>query len=315
MANSSYNDESDYDRGVNKESMDKLSMLCVILAGVSWGTAGVFSDFLQKYGFSPFQMSTGRTLFASVFMLLFVLRYNPKLLKVTPRQLTLYALSGLGLLGTSSFYYWAMELTSFSTAAVLMYTAPIIVMVISVLFLGERFTWIKALGLLGAFFGCCLVTGIIGNSRFSLVGILVGLLSGISYSMYNICVKLEMNHGDHPIGATTYCFIFSFLASLFFIDPVESVTMVLNSPIEALISIAGMGFFIGAFPYLVYTFAMQKIPAGVASAMACIEPMTASIISVLFLHEKMTVFSAMGIILILGSVVLLALEGKKKEKS
>ena len=295
--------------------MDKLSVLCVILASVSWGTAGVFSHFLQKYGFSPFEMSAGRMLFASVFMFLFVWLYNPKILKVKAKQLVLYAISGLGLLGTSSFYYWAMELTSFSTAAILMYTAPMIVMVISVLLLGENFTWMKLCGLLGAFFGCCLVTGIIGNAQFALRGIIVGLLSGISYSIYNICVKIEMNHGDNPLGATTYCFIFAFFVSLFFINPINSVKIISHTPVCTLLLIAGMGFFVGAFPYLTYTFAMQKIPAGVASCMACIEPMTASIISILFLNEEITVYSVTGIILILASVILLSLEAEKIKKS
>ncbi|MEE1013595.1 MAG: DMT family transporter [Clostridia bacterium] len=292
--------------------MDKLSVLCITLAGVSWGTAGLFSHFLQKYGFSPFQISAGRILLAAIFMLLFVLLYNPKVLKVQPKKLILYAISGLALLGTSCFYYWAMELTSFSTAVVLMYTAPVIVMIVSVLFLGEKFTWLKLTGVLGALLGCCFVTGIIGNLRFSAAGILVGLLSGISYSIYNICVKLEMNRGDDPIGATTYCFFFSFLASLFVINPVDSAKIIAVDPVPTLLLIAGMGFFIGAFPYLIYTFAMRKIPAGVASSMACIEPMTATIISILFLNEQLTVSAVIGIVMILGSVILLSRETDHK---
>ena len=49
---------------------------------------------------------------------------------------------------------------------------------------------------------------------------------------------------------------------------------------------------------------------GVASAMACIDPMTATIISVLFLDEELTGFSILGIIFILASVVLLSREGE-----
>lgn len=293
--------------------MDKLSVLYVILAGMSWGSAGIFSRFLQNCGFSAFQMALGRNCFAAVFMLLFVLLYNPKLLKIKPKKLLLFALSGFGLLGTAAFYYWAMELTSFSTAVVLMYTAPVIVMIVSVLFLGEKFTIPKLVGIVGALIGCGLVTGIIGNLRFSIMGIIVGLLSGISYSIYNICVKIEMQRGDDPICATTYCFIFAFLASLVVGSPIQSLHMVAAAPLPTSLLIAGMGFFIGAFPYLIYTFAMRKIPAGVASSMACIEPMTATIISVLFLGEELSGFAILGIVFILGSVILLSREEENQK--
>lgn len=293
--------------------MDGLSVIAVILAGVSWGTAGIFSNVLQKYGFSPFQITSARMLFAAIFLLIFVLFYRPKARKVKLRQLPLYLLSGLGLLGTSGFYYWAMELTSFSTAVVLMYIAPVIVMIVSVLFLGEKFSKIKLVGIVGALLGCCFVTGLIGDPRFSMAGILVGLLSAIAYSGYTLCVKVEMNQGDDPIIATTYCFIFAFLASLFTINPVDTVKLVVADPVPILLFFGGLGFFVGAFPYLSYTFAMRKIPAGVASSMACIEPMTATIVSILFLNETVTWSSVIGIVMILGSVVLLSRETGKKE--
>lgn len=201
--------------------MDKLSILLVILAGTSWGTAGLFSNALYGLGLSPFQVSSGRMLFAAVFMLVFLLLYNPKLIRVKPKSLIIYAICGISLLGTSCTYYWAMSLTPFSTAVVLMYTSPIIVTAFSAAFLGEKLTPLK-------------VTGIAG----------------------------------------------------------------------ALLYMAGMGFFIGAFPYLIYTFAMRKIPVGVASSMSCVEPMVATIVSILFMNERLTVFRQ----LILGSVILLSRE-------
>ena len=287
--------------------MDKFSILLIMLAGTSWGTAGLFSNALYCLGFSPFQVSSGRMLFATVFMLLFVLLRSPKRMKVRPMSAIPYAVCGISLLGTSCTYYWAMSLTSFSTAVVLMYTSPIIVTAFSVIFLGERLTPQKVAGILGALIGCCLVTGIIGNLRFTLFGIFVGLLSGIFYSIYNLAVKIEMNRGDDPVCTTAYCFIISFIASLFVANPAETLAAVAAKP-HALLYMAGMGFFIGAFPYLIYTLAMRKIPAGVASSMSCVEPMVATIVSVLFMHETLTVFSAIGILLILGSVMLLSRE-------
>ncbi len=289
--------------------MDRLSILLIVIAGSSWGTAGLFSSKLYALGLTPFQVSSGRMLFAAAFMLIFVLLYKPKAMAVKPKSLILYAIGGSCLLGTSCTYYWAMSLTSFSTAVVLMYTSPIIVTAVSVIFLGERLTPLKLTGIVGSLLGCCFVTGIIGNLRFSPFGIFVGLLSGIFYSAYNLCVKVEMNREDDPCGATAYCFIVSFLTSLLAARPSGTIAAVAAQP-HSLLYIAGMGFFVGAFPYLIYTFAMRKIPAGVASAMSCVEPMVATIVSVIFMNERLTALSVIGILLILGSVILLSRESE-----
>ena len=56
---------------------------------------------------------------------------------------------------------------------------------------------------------------------------------------------------------------------------------------------------------------MKDLNAGTASALSIVEPMAATVFSVAFLNEKLTVFSVAGIILILGAVLLLAREESK----
>ena len=46
--------------------MNKLSILYIVLAGVSWGTAGIFVNNLSPYGFSSVQMTSMRNIVAAI---------------------------------------------------------------------------------------------------------------------------------------------------------------------------------------------------------------------------------------------------------
>ncbi|MBR5507290.1 MAG: EamA family transporter, partial [Clostridia bacterium] len=67
----------------------------------------------------------------------------------------------------------------------------------------------------------------------------------------------------------------------------------------------GMGIFACILPYFLYTMALQRVPAGTASSLGILEPMAASLFSVLILGEKLSLYSIVGIVLILGSVFIL----------
>ena len=61
-----------------------------------------------------------------------------------------------------------------------------------------------------------------------------------------------------------------------------------------------------------YTKAMRTLPAGTASALGIVEPMAATVFSIAFLDERLSVISVAGIILILLAVFLLGkAEGKE----
>lgn len=84
-------------------------------------------------------------------------------------------------------YFRTMQTTSLSVAAVLLYTAPIMVTIMSVPLFKEKLTASKVAACVLAFTGCIFVTGLLGNAQaVSASGILTGLLSGFGYALYSI---------------------------------------------------------------------------------------------------------------------------------
>lgn len=286
--------------------MKKLALTYIILASVLWGTSGIFVHFLAPFGFSSLQMTFLRALVSVAALGIYILITNRSLFKANIKQLLLYIGSGVSFFLTASSYYISMQATSISTAVVLMYTAPIFVMIYSVAFFGERLTKTKTVAVVAMIAGCGLVSGIIGGLKFDLTGILFGFLSGISYSAYNIFTKIEMRKKCNPISATFYCFVTAVILGAFICN-ISSLPSAFaeNLPVTVPLAI-GIGIFTCVLPYFLYTLSLKVLPAGTASALGIIEPMAATVFSVIIFHEVLGIYSCLGIVLILGSVFLLS---------
>ena len=285
--------------------MKKSGLIYIILASVLWGTSGIFVHRLATYGISSLQMTFIRSIVSLFVLGIYIFIKDRKLLKATPKELLLFLGSGISFFSTATCYFHSMQLTSISTAVVLMYTAPIFVMIYSVAFLGEELNQAKLLSVSGMIVGCGLVSGIIGGIKFNVFGILIGFLSGISYAAYNIFTKIEMKNKSNPVTANLYCFMFGSLAGLILSNPAQIWDCLSANPSNSIPLAVGMGIFACILPYFFYTLALREIPAGTASSLGIIEPMAATIFSVVIFKEVLSLYSAIGIILILGSVFVL----------
>ena len=153
--------------------MKKSGLIYIILASVLWGTSGIFVKYLAPYGVTSLQMTFIRGLVAFVSMGIFVLIKDKRLVKTNFKEIFLFMGSGISFFLTASCYYQSMQLTSVSTAVVLMYTAPIFVLIYSTTFLGERLSYMKLIAVTGMIVGCCLVSGIIGGLKIDAVEVTV----------------------------------------------------------------------------------------------------------------------------------------------
>ncbi len=290
--------------------MKTKAYLFIVLASVMWGTSGLFVNSLAPYGLTSLQMTAIRAIGAAAFMGIYILIKNRGFFRVTLEQLVLYSLGGLSMFCTQSCYFTSMQMTSVSTAVVLMFTAPIFVMIYSVAFLGEKLTPQKIVSVILMIIGCALVSGIVGGFKVNVMGILIGLMSGIAYSAYNILTKIQMRKTLNPSTATFYCFLTSGLLAMIFSKPQGIIPVAVQNHHTILLMI-GLSVVTCFLPYFVYTIALKTVPAGTATTLGILEPMAATIFSVTILGEQLSITSLGGIILILFAVFLLS---KSKEE-
>lgn len=282
--------------------MKHKAVIYCVLAGLMWGSSGVFSNLLSPYGFSPLQLTSTRGIISGIAVSLYVLFYNKKLFRVTVRQFALFACGGVTVFCTAALYYAAMRNSSVSTAAVLMNTSPAFVMTFSVLFFHEKLTKKKLIGLLVMLTGCMLVSGILsGGMSFRLLGVVLGIGSGLSYSIYSIVAKEEVLRGYHSLSATLYHFIIMGCIGLCFMDFPSYIPCVAKAPATVIPLLIGIGLVTCVVPYFMFSLSLKYVPVGTAAALGVIEPMSATLYSVIFFREALSVPSVIGIVLILGA--------------
>ena len=286
--------------------MKKSAFFYIVLASVLWGTSGLFAHFLRPFGFTSVQMTLMRGAVSMLIMVGFVLIKDRKLLLAPQKEILLLIGSGVSLFGTATAYYASMEASSVSTAVVLMYTAPVFVLIYSVLFLGEKLNFIKGGAVVIMLVGCALVSGIVGGMEFSLWGIIFGMISGISYSAYNIFTKILTMHKVPAVTVTSYNFIIMTVLGLITAKPLNMIECAAAAPTVTVPLMVGIGICTCILPYLFYTLGLKEIPAGTASSLGIIEPLSATIFSVCFLGEALTLPLIIGMILICGAVITLA---------
>lgn len=284
--------------------MKRRAFLYIIVAGVLWGTSGIFVNTLAPFGFSSFQLTACRGLVSAVFMAVYLLIRDKRLFKIKFKDLLLLIGSGAALFGTASCYYMSMQVTSISTAVVLMYMAPVLVMIYSVLFLGEKFTRFKGAALVFVLVGCALVSGI-GSLKFDLFGFAMGIMSAISYGSYNILTKIQMRRGVEPLSAAFYTFLFMSIIALCVSRPAQIIPITAQRPAVIIPWLLALGLGTCVLPYFLYTLALRSLPAGTASSLAIIEPMSATLIGWIVYGQSLSMLSAAGIALILCAVLML----------
>ena len=285
---------------------NKAVFFCV-LAGLMWGSSGIFSNLLRPMGFQPLQLTSTRGIVSGIAIAIYVLIYNKKLFRVTPRQLALFACGGATVFSTAALYYSSMAHSSTATASVLLNTSPAFVMAFSVILFHEKLTKKKLFGMIVMLTGCMLVSGIAsGDLDFQFLGAILGLGAGLSYSIYSIIAKEEVLRGYHSLSATLYHFMIMGCIGLFFIDFPSYIPCVMAKPAVTVPLLIGIGLITCVIPYLLFSLSLKYVPVGTAAALGVIEPMSATVYAVTLFPEteKLTVPAVIGIVMILGACLL-----------
>ena len=290
--------------------------ILVILAAMSWGFSGIFVRFFSALGVSTMHLTLFKVGFAGLVLLAYCLLFDRDALKVRWQDLWVFLCSGLV---SMVFFTWAyfstIQATSMSAAATLLYAAPAIVMLLSALLFKEALTRRKVLACVLAFAGCALVSGFVGDAApLPLRAVITGFLSALGYALYSIFGKIAIGKGYRTNTITTYTFLFAILGSLVFLRPAEIRTAALaggSIPKFVLMAIL-MSVVVSLLPYMLYTNGLERVPAGKASIMASVEPVTATVVGAIAFHEIPDVYGFLGIALVLFAIALLNLPGRSR---
>ena len=141
--------------------------LSIAGAGTLWGLIGLFVNLLAAKGFAPLQITTLRVTAALLFTALIIWRTDIRQFFIRPKDWWMFFGNGvIGLVFFNWCYFNAIAGGSLAIAALLLYTAPVFVMLMSVVLFHEKLTKEKIVALIITFIGCGCITGAFaGNHR------------------------------------------------------------------------------------------------------------------------------------------------------
>lgn len=291
--------------------MKNKALAAVLAAGTFWGTMGFFARSLYAAGFGPLEVAQTRITTGLILVGLYILIFNRNQFKVKLKDIWCFLGTGIiSLLLFSTCYFSALNYTSLAVAAILLYTAPFFVMLLSLLLFKEKMNGKKVLALVLAFTGCVLVSGVGGDTLFSWKGILLGLGSGFFYALYSIFGRYAINRGYGAWTMTFYTFLFCSIGCAFLSDW-QVIGTVMAASSANILWVLGLGFVTAFLPYVLYSTGLEHMESSKASILASVEPVVSALFGVFVFHESLSVWGILGIVLVLGAIIVLNTKGKK----
>lgn len=286
--------------------------LMLIGAGCLWGMIGLFSRRLTAAGFDAVQITALRSLVtaAALFGLLFW--KDRKSCRIHWKDLWMFLGTGIcSIAGFNIFYFVTITVTTLSVAAILLYTAPFFVLMLSAVCFQERITAQKVKGLVLALVGCVCTTGIFsGSVHVTAMGVLTGVASGFCYALYSIFGKFALKKYTSET-VTLYTFLMASAAMLPLSRPVSMFALAARPSLAG--NIVLLGLVCTLLPFLLYTKGLSRVDSGKASILAFAEPLTATLMGMAAFGEMPDGFGWLGVILLFGALVLLQMPQKVRK--
>nr|WP_048151922.1 DMT family transporter [Palaeococcus ferrophilus] len=268
----------------------------IIASMLIWGSVGIFARFSTLDGLS---LAFLRVLIGSGMFLLFSLRDGEWLRRafssVRPKIGQVFLL-GLALALNWAFFFSAVLYTTIAKATLIYYLAPILVVLLAGLFLGERITWERLFYVGMAFLGALMIVlqekPSLSSSDF--LGVLFALAGAFFYALVTL---LGRHLRDVESDALTF---FQLVFATMVLAPLALWRGLSLTPRALAVSslIALLHTFLAL---LIYMAGLKEVEAGEAALLSYLDPLSAVLYAFLIFGEVPTAMTLAG-----GALILLA---------
>ncbi|MCL5888214.1 MAG: EamA family transporter [Actinobacteria bacterium] len=301
--------------------MKRRGYLFAILAALLWASGGLMAKWLMTpYGsetamwlvpptggeIDPVVLAGSRAIVAAGILAPILLILKPSLMKVRLRDLWFLAAFGIiGLAGVHFTYFKAIDQTNVSTAILLQYLSPVIVLVLSVALLGERFRWSLPVGVAFSILGCALVVGAFaaGGLKVSDSGLFWGLTSAVFFATYSLMGRYAVSRFN-PWTLMAYGLIFASIFWIVYLGGISGVVSVVASE-RGSISVGYLAIFATIIPFAAFLSALHYIEATKAIVTSTLEPVIAGMAAYFLFVETLTPSQLVGAAMVIIAIMVI----------
>ena len=281
-----------------------------IISGVSFGMIPLFSIPVIAAGMDNVSILVYRFLFGSAAMLAILLLRKTNM-RVSLSELLRIVLLAIFYITTALATLECYKYLSSGIATALVYTDPIWCALIGLAFLGDKFSIKLTSRSLLASLGVMMMTGVFsGDGTFSMIGLLLGLASGLAYGIYLILVpRLKVKH----IASLKLTFYVFFTGMWLLI----AYSLMTNGGVEEVpdsscwLDLALLGLIPTAISNICVTVSLKLIDSTIVAILGAFEPLTAMVVGVVILGEPLGFIGVVGGMLILVAVAILTINPQK----
>jgi len=267
-----------------KKTMSPRFML--ILSMTIFGTLG---PFVRNISVSSGELALYRAVMAAILIGMFLLITKQKIpFSNIKKEVPLLLVSGMAMGINWMLLFEAYKYTTVSTATLSYYFAPVIVTIVCPVLFREKLTAKQILCFVMSTIGLIMITGIgsVGGDK-GIIGILFGLGAAVFYATVILLNKFIKN--VEGIHRTFLQFIAAIVILIPYVLLTDGITLgSLNT--KGWINLFIVGLIHTGITYCMYFSSLKELPGQKAAILSYIDPLVAVLISVVVLHEAMTVW-------------------------
>jgi len=205
---------------------------------------------------------------------------------------------GLGLLVAAQFtlYFAAIQETSVASAVVVTYAAPVFLLVLAPVILGERLTRVRIAAVGVSLTGVALIALGSGTGQIRALG--VGLAAAAALAFALLLVLFKRFAAD--LDATTVVFWESVVAAVV-LSPFALFTSYTALDAGQIAALLVLGVVLSGMVTVLFVTALRWIPTTTGGVLTYLEPVSAALLAAVLLDEALTLPVVLGGIAIVGS--------------
>lgn len=303
------NPDMDTKKNTKEVSKKTIGILCALTGGMLWGISGVCGQYLfQNKGVTATWLVPIRLTSAGLLLLLyFLLRDRKRALSVwkekrNTKDILVYAIAGMMLCQYS--YFQTIEWSNAGTATVIQYLGPAMTVVYVCISERQRPKRKEVLAVLLALCGIFLIAthGRPGSLALSGRALGMGLLSAVGLVIYTVKPRRLLTQFPSPLILAWGMLIGGIVLSAV-MRPWNHMPQIDVELIGVLLVIICFGTMTSFSLYLHSVSLIGPVQAGLY---ACIEPVAATVFSVIWMKETFVAIDLLGFVLIIATVFVLA---------
>ncbi|MDO4912188.1 MAG: EamA family transporter [Lactobacillus sp.] len=285
------------------------------VASLSWGISGttlqLISQDLKIPG--PWMLSFRTFAVGAILLIIAACLYGKRIFNVFKSKESIISIISYGVIGLAlnllTFYY-AVQTGNATTATILQYLAPIFIMLGNVFYKKEKPVIKDAISFFVALIGVILVStqGDFTHLSIPMVSLLLGIGSGITAAGYVVLPK-KAGEDNSPIvvlgwGTLIAAVLFNVMHPFWVGVPTITPTFVATVSTVCLLGTI--------VPFSMLLVANRYAPSDVISIMDAIQPISTTILSMIFFKSEVTIVEWIGIIIVIIGIYILQFNGKSK---